>query len=140
MLNVWLPGPPVAASRPRVTKNGTYTPARYRRWKQAARDQLTLDYRAEPMVGPLTVVVDAYWPRPKRMRDGPRAHRMGNEDTDNVGKAVLDAGNGILYGDDRQVVELIVRKWYAGTGTAPGVAVSILGAVAGTDCTGGDNA
>jgi len=33
-----------------------------------------------------------------------------------------------------------LRKWYAGTGTAPGVAVSILGAVAGTDCTGGDDA
>ena len=34
-------------------------------------------------------------------------------DIDNCGKNVLDALNGIVYADDKQIVELTVRKYYA---------------------------
>ena len=135
MVTIYLPGDPVPASRPRVTVNGTYTPKRYRRWKAAARDTMALAYRAEPMIGPLTVVVDAYWRRPKRLGEGPREPKPLGCDIDNQAKGVLDAANGILYVDDRQVTELIVRKWYAGSRQNPGVEVTVMSAVGGTDCT-----
>ncbi len=36
----------------------------------------------------------------------------GKPDLDNVAKAVLDACNGVLYDDDKQVVQLRVEKAY----------------------------
>lgn len=43
-------------------------------------------------------------------------------DTDNYAKLVLDAFNGILYNDDKQNVDLIVRKYYSLT---PGMVVTL---------------
>lgn len=43
-------------------------------------------------------------------------------DTDNIAKSILDALNGIAYNDDKQVVTLIVQKWYA---EVPSVSVMI---------------
>ena len=43
-------------------------------------------------------------------------------DVDNVAKIILDALNGIAYRDDKQVVELYVKKSYAGES---GVGVTI---------------
>ena len=40
ILYVTIPGEPVAAARPRVTKYGTHNPPRYRRWKAAAARRL----------------------------------------------------------------------------------------------------
>ena len=34
-------------------------------------------------------------------------------DTDNIAKSILDSLNGIAYKDDKQVIRLIVEKWYA---------------------------
>lgn len=34
-------------------------------------------------------------------------------DTDNIAKSILDSLNGIAYKDDKQVVSLSVKKWYA---------------------------
>ena len=34
-------------------------------------------------------------------------------DADNIGKIVMDGLNKTAYKDDKQVVELLVRKWYA---------------------------
>ena len=43
-------------------------------------------------------------------------------DTDNIAKSILDSLNGIAYLDDKQVVDLRVRKQYA---EVPGVSVWI---------------
>ena len=34
-------------------------------------------------------------------------------DCDNISKNILDALNGIVYPDDRQIVELLVKKYYS---------------------------
>lgn len=39
---------------------------------------------------------------------------QSNQDIDNLAKSCLDALNGIAFSDDRQVVELIVRKQVEG--------------------------
>lgn len=43
-------------------------------------------------------------------------------DADNLAKCILDAGNGVIYPDDKQVVDLQVRRFYSNT---PRVVVTI---------------
>lgn len=43
-------------------------------------------------------------------------------DVDNIAKAVLDALNGVAYGDDKQVVSLSVKKFYC---EKPAVYISV---------------
>jgi Holliday junction resolvase RusA-like endonuclease len=52
----------------------------------------------------------AYYVRPKS--NTKRAPVTVRTDIDNVAKAILDACNGLVYLDDRQVVGLVaVKKW-----------------------------
>ncbi|MEG1247059.1 RusA family crossover junction endodeoxyribonuclease, partial [Gordonibacter sp.] len=61
--------------------------------------------------GPVSVTIDVFRAlpnsRPKRVAYEPDTV---SPDADNIAKAVLDGLNGIAYEDDRQVVELHVRK------------------------------
>lgn len=130
---VTIPGVPVAQGRGRAVRMGAgvrvIDPERSRSWKGAAAVFMLQARNAAglhaPMDGPLSVTIDAYWPRPKSL-----PKRMGHErlprpsrpDVDNIAKAVMDAGNGVLWADDGQVVELTIRKWVAGSdGPLPGV-------------------
>lgn len=66
------------------------------------------------------ITVDAYFPIPKSYTKGKRLACQHNinrpakkPDIDNTLKVVLDALNGVAYEDDKQVVEVICRKWYS---------------------------
>lgn len=94
-------GDPRAKARPRVTRNGTFTPkgtvdaeARVR----AAFETLNLpDYRLDAT---FRIDVDFYL--------GTRRH----VDLDNLVKLVKDALNGVAYTDDHLVVDERARKWH----------------------------
>ena len=59
----------------------------------------------EPLLAPLCVQVDCFVTKPKKTKLWtPRA------DVDNYAKGVLDSFNGILWDDDKQIVELHVNK------------------------------
>jgi Holliday junction resolvase RusA-like endonuclease len=49
----------------------------------------------------------------------------GRRDWDNIGKAVCDAGNGLLWGDDAQVWRGMVTRVYGAQGEAPHVRVRV---------------
>ena len=34
-------------------------------------------------------------------------------DVDNIVKTIMDAGNGVIWHDDKSVVEVVVCKWYS---------------------------
>lgn len=84
---------------------------------------------------PVVLTVDCRFPRPTShfRKDGglsaagERAVIPSRADVDNLAKAVMDALNGWAWGDDRQVVQLLVGKsWAGGPGmTLPGVHVTI---------------
>lgn len=114
-------GPPQGKQRPRVTRNGTYTP------------QKTVDYENLIKImyinttrhifnnkEPLAVVIDAYFEpvkstskkKRKQMLDG-LIYPTKKPDSDNIGKVVCDALNEVAYGDDTQVVRLEVNKLYS---------------------------
>ena len=116
-------GDPQGKARPRFSqKSGTvYTPAKTVRYERLIRKAL-LDAGGEtiPAGCYVAITVDAYFRIPKSYTKGKRLackHNVNRPakkpDIDNVLKAVMDALNGVAYEDDKQVVEVICRKWYS---------------------------
>lgn len=67
--------------------------------KEAMTQEAWMQYRGEPLEGPLWVSIELYWPTKR------------NHDVDNI-KGLLDAMKGILWVDDGQIVDLHIRKAY----------------------------
>lgn len=126
-------GEPHGKGRPRASSRGgfvrMYTPA------------TTLAYEgevariAEAARGDMPVLDTPVWLRVVAHHGVPRSWSKrkqkaaldgalipGKPDLDNVAKAVLDALNGVIYQDDRQVVRLVAEKRYS---TDPKVEVYI---------------
>lgn len=104
-------GEVVGSARPRVTRHGTYMPAKTRRYRETIKGNF-IEQGGRVMRGPLSVRIDVYRKlpksRPKRMESEPDTYKP---DVDNIAKNVLDALNGLAWEDDSQVVALTVRKW-----------------------------
>jgi Holliday junction resolvase RusA-like endonuclease len=98
---------PVPASRPRVSRFGTYYGPVYRKFKTAIAAILTSMAVSSKSFGDkrLNVNVECVVKKPKTsILDVPRG------DVDNYAKGVLDAMNGVLWDDDDQIVKLTVSK------------------------------
>lgn len=118
-------GLPVPKGRPRLTTRGgiarAYTPEKTRSYEDAVRIAAVEAMGGrEPLADAVTVSVTAYLPMPKRLTKAQRALALDGAimpttrpDADNYAKAALDACNAILFRDDAQVTDLIVRKRYA---------------------------
>lgn len=114
-----------AKQRPRFNRYSgrTYTPNEtiaYENWVRTCYLEKYKD--KEVMEKPLRVTIKAYFEIPKSTSKKRKQQMMDNEilpmvkpDTDNIAKGVLDSLNGIAYKDDKQVVELIVNKFYSNT-------------------------
>lgn len=95
---------PVPASRPRVTRFGTYYGKRYKAWIAAAPAQLPK--HLQHFTGPVVVEVYVACTRPKKTK---LTHPRG--DCDNYAKGPLDAlTKAGVWKDDTQVVRLLVEK------------------------------
>lgn len=123
-------GEPVAQPRPRVSTWGgrgrAYVPKFHpvHPYRQAIVIRATLAAKAakwQPATGPLEVYVACWFVRPPSHTTKAGALRSGAPawppkcDVDNLAKAVLDAvsDSGAVWGDDDQVVRLVVSKAYA---------------------------
>lgn len=116
-----IPTKPVPASRPRVSRWGTYYGKNYTKWRDQAEKLLAI-YKRDPVEGSLAVVTEVILPRPKTTaRNYPRG------DNDNYEKAIWDsvvkAECGI--GDDDQIVLNITYKRFCKPGEEPGVCLTI---------------
>lgn len=124
-----VPGPPVAKGRPRFGKHGTYTPPKTAAYEQLVRACYLAQCGGQKLTGALQVSLLALFPIPKSAPKKARAEMLSGgklpdkkPDLDNIAKAVLDALNGVAYGDDAQVTDLLARKRY---GDPPGVTAVI---------------
>ena len=120
MINLTIPGEPVAQGRPRVTRFGTYDPEKSKDYKAFVKYCALEVKPAQPLEHPLAVQVNAFFPVPKsKSKRWQTAALLGEErptkkpDADNIAKIVCDALNGIMWRDDSQIVSLVVHKWYA---------------------------
>lgn len=99
-------------------------------WRGGIRDAASrlMGARA-PMAGPVVVRLALTFPRLKAhvrrdgsLRPGAPSWMATYPDIDKAARACLDALSGVVFGDDKQVAELFVRKVY---GPVPGVAVEV---------------
>lgn len=113
---------PVPASRPRVTRWGTYYGKTYERFKKEG----LLKADALPKVqtdGPVVLLIDHVVQKPKTSKlDSPRG------DTDNYVKSTLDVLTKAqrVYNDDDQVVALFAFKRFAEADEEPGIVIDAL--------------
>lgn len=94
---VGLEGDPIPKGRPRLGRGGhVYTPARTRDWEQMWREMISLKLPSwfETTAEEVAVTL-RFWTK---------ASTRG--DADNLSKTVLDAANGLIWKDDRQVRHL----------------------------------
>jgi len=98
---------PVPASRPRVSKWGTYYGKTYKAFRKAMEKELS-GWEDPPIAGALIVDVTFHCKTPKKpTKLWPRG------DIDNYLKALFDSLNGIVWGDDDQIIMAVGSKVYA---------------------------
>lgn len=126
-----LVGEPVAKGRPRVGKSRggkvvVYTPsetvAYERRLRSVASVEALRQGLREPLTGPLSVIVEAVFGN--TLKSTPGSPHVVKPDADNILKC-LDALNGVIWGDDSQIVKATVTKRRANEGEHPHLWVSV---------------
>lgn len=114
MISGSCPWTPQSKERPRHNRWGTYTPART---ATAEADIVRRLYELglvppTPLADPLRVHVffgaEAFWFEIEPVTEA--SEKGMYRDADNMGKLVTDAFNGVMYEDDRQIVDLRLVK------------------------------
>lgn len=116
-----VPVDPRGKVRPRFTRGGqTYTPRETRAYEQFLRDWYMQRIRGGMVEGPMVVTLNFLMPIPASWSAAKRAAAMrGNikhdkkPDIDNLVKAVLDAYNGVIWADDKQIIAIKAEKRYS---------------------------
>jgi Holliday junction resolvase RusA-like endonuclease len=132
-IKIIIPGEPIAKARARHANRGgfvqTYDPQR------VEKESLRLYLKAKGAIMyeagvPLRCDLTFSMPIPssmskKRQREAASGlhHHVKKPDIDNLVKFYLDVANGILFDDDKQIVELVATKRY---GDTPSVEILLL--------------
>lgn len=100
VIKFWLPGAVVPSSRPRVTRNGTYLPQKYREWRRLAEAEILAQIDARSLL-PLPTPVAV-----KILLQG-RSHR-GN--IHHLARGILEAlvNAGVLKNDRTNCISCLV--------------------------------
>lgn len=123
-LTITVLGTPVAKARPRMTRGGiAFTPAKTRSYETYARLVAQEEMKAARigmMEGPLRMTMRVDLPIPSSWSKRKQQQALTGEirpcvkpDIDNFVKAALDALNGVVFADDKQVVRLEASKRYS---------------------------
>jgi Holliday junction resolvase RusA-like endonuclease len=119
-----VPGQPVGKGRPRASSRGgfvrMYTDAKTLSYEQLIAKQARyamghLEVLATPISMRIVALysIPASWSKRKKQLALSGDLIPGKPDLDNVAKAVLDALNGVVYQDDKQVIRLVIEKSYS---------------------------
>lgn len=120
-------GEPVAKGRPKISMRGNfasaYTPKKTRvaeSWiKLQAQQQLPKDF--QPIKTPIVIMLyfTRKWPKAFYLKNQEKQTKKRNgkypdvkPDLDNLIKTILDAMNGLVFEDDRQIISLYAEKRY----------------------------
>ncbi len=138
-LVIHIPGEPVSWSRSgaRGYIDGTgkaraqrFTRPALRSWKGAAQVHMRVALAGrEPCLLAVKLTIVAIFSRPKstyrKTKPRGREPSLNAKDIDNVAKAFMDAANGVLWKDDRQVVELHASKLTGAQDELPGLTATL---------------
>ena len=121
-------GEPVGKQRPRFVRRGnyvsTYTPEKTKTYEDEIRYMARCAMGASPpLETPVTVAIYIRVEIPKSFSKQKRKDALANiikptkkPDCDNILKCFLDAMNGVVYVDDKQVVNIHLTKVYSEIG------------------------
>ena len=124
-IRAFVRGNPIAQPRPRITARGRHGVAYVPRghaihaWRAAIREEMercvSQSEQEFPIRGEsLHVMMSFYLRKPKSNR---KTLPISRPDLDNLAKAVLDAVNGVIWGDDSQVTTVVMSKrWHNNPG------------------------
>lgn len=124
IISITVPGAPVGKGRPRFTQARgfvqTFTPAKTRKYEDLIRcEAANVMCGRAPTQEPVSVTVYAYVPIPKSFSKKRHLDALSGAlkpitrpDLDNYAK-MLDGLNAIVWRDDSQITDLIVRKRYS---------------------------
>lgn len=120
-VTITLQGAPRGKGRPRFGQGRAYTDAATKAYEAALAWAAKQEMGGrEPFAGPVQVTIGAFmeipmsWSRARHQEAITGQRRpMTKPDADNIVKAALDAMNGIVFIDDKQVVEVGVIKKYS---------------------------
>lgn len=120
-LSFYIDGKVQAKQRPRLGKYGTYTPAETKNYENWVKLSFINKYKNfKPLEEALKVKIFAYYEIPRSKSKKIKLAMLNDKirptikpDTDNIAKSILDSLNKIAYADDKQVVDLQVKKLYA---------------------------
>lgn len=117
---------PQSQLRPRAAYNSrsrhivVYDPRQTHEYKQRLRQLAQKQYTQPALSSALKVDVSFYRPVQKSISAIERARRINGEhrpvvksDIDNYIKALFDALNGVVWQDDKQIVDLSAHKFYS---------------------------
>ena len=120
-----VPGNPVAKGRARAFKRGNhighYTPATTANYENLVKLLASQEMAGKKLIdGPvslflnLTFAIPESWPRKKKEKAiFGEIYPTVKPDLDNCQKLICDALNGVVWVDDKQVVDVRVRKYYS---------------------------
>ena len=120
-------GEPVAKGRPRFNRSTgrAFTPQKTINYENLVKMEYLMAHdKVEPFSADtaLSVTIDAYLSIPKTVSKKKREQMLNGEirptkkpDADNLLKSLCDGCNGVVWADDKSVVEVTVRKWYSDT-------------------------
>lgn len=114
---------PQGKARPRFTREGrAYTPKKTANYERFVREIFLECYPrwSKPLETDLKITVLAFFEPAESYSKKKKADCLEGlirphkkPDVDNIAKVVLDALNGLVYADDKQVTDLRVRKRYS---------------------------
>lgn len=111
---------PRAAYNTRSRRIVVYDPKQTHEYKQRLRQLAQSQYTQPALTTALKVDVSFFRPVQKSISLKERARRINGEhrpavksDIDNYVKALFDALNGVVWLDDRQIVDLAAHKYYS---------------------------
>ena len=112
---------PTPASRPRVTRWGTFYGKKYKGFRKDM-DELLSDTDKEWLEGLIFADMTFFVGIPKSWSKKKKKLKSGqwcdnNADLDNYEKAILDSLSGAYFHDDRQIVQQQSKKIWADTGS-----------------------
>lgn len=124
MIRFTIPGPVQAQERPRFSRAGnhvkTHDAPKSRAYKEVVKLVAWQNKPQELLQGPLKMEIDVYIQPPKKHQTKPKLALIQSgellpttkPDLDNLAKGIKDGCSKIIWNDDSQIVELVVRKFY----------------------------
>lgn len=125
-----IPGTPVGKGRPKFARRGnfvtTYTPEKTASYENLVKVKAEEVMQGRPVIdGAVFVSICLYVTPPASWSQKKQRAALAGEvfptskpDIDNVLKGIMDACNEIVWKDDKQAVDVVMRKRYATTARA----------------------